>query len=66
MRTRAVDYAGTRLTWNLWSFQCTPTRPGDHRLVVRATDGTGTLQTDKGRTCGPEGATGLHKVTATA
>ena len=59
-----IDYAGTRLTWNLWSYQWTPTRQGDHRLVVRATDGAGNLQTDKDRTSGPEGATGLHKITA--
>jgi len=63
-QTAAIDYAGTRLTWNLWSYQWTPTRPGEHRLAVRATDGTGTLQTDKERNSGPEGATGHHKVAA--
>ncbi len=46
------------------SYQWTPTRPGEHRLAVRATDGTGALQTDKERSSGPEGATGFHKVTA--
>ncbi len=63
-QTATIDYAGTRLTWNLWSYQWTPTRPGEHRLAVRATDGTGTLQTDQKRSSGPEGATGHHKVTA--
>ena len=63
-QTAVIDYAGTRLTWNLWSYQWTPMRPGEHRLAVRATDGAGALQTDKQRSSGPEGATGLHKVTA--
>ncbi len=63
-QSAVIDYAGTRLTWNLWGYQWTPTRPGEHRLAVRATDGTGALQTDKERSSGPEGATGLHKVTA--
>jgi len=61
------DYTGrlaSRLTWTLWSFAWTPNRPGDHRLVVRATDGTGALQIAKDRTSGPEGATGLHRVMA--
>ncbi len=63
-RPATVDYSGSRLTWALWSFAWTPNRPGDHRLVVRATDGTGALQIAKDRTSGPEGATGLHRVMA--
>lgn len=59
-----IDYAGSRLTWSLWSYRWTPSRPGEHSLVVRAFDGNGTPQVDKDRKSGPEGATGLHKVTA--
>jgi len=59
-----IDYSGSRLTWSLWSYRWTPSRPGEHRLVVRTGDGAGKPQVDKDRTSGPEGATGLHRVTA--
>ena len=59
-----IDYSGSRLTWSLWSYQWSPSRAGEHRLVVRAYDGTGVVQIEKGKTSGPEGATGLHRVTA--
>ncbi len=59
-----VDYAGSRLTWSLWSYQWTPDRPGPHQLVVRTVDGAGAPQIDKSKASGPEGATGLHRVTA--
>ena len=59
-----IDYSGSRLTWSLWSYQWTPSRPGEHRLVVRAYDGLGAGQIEKDKSSGPEGATGLHRVTA--
>ena len=59
-----IDYSGSRLTWRLWSYQWNPSRPGEHRLVVRAFDGTGTTQIEENKSSGPEGATGLHRVTA--
>jgi len=59
-----VDYAGSPLTWSLWSYPWTPDRPGPHQLVVRTYDGTGAPQIDKSKPSGPEGATGLHRVTA--
>ena len=59
-----IDYSGSRLTWSLWSYQWTPSRPGEHRLVVRASDRTGATQIEQDRSSGPEGATGLHRVTA--
>jgi DMSO/TMAO reductase YedYZ molybdopterin-dependent catalytic subunit len=60
-----IDYAGTELTWSLWSYDWRPTQPGEYTLVVRATDGTGELQTDVKRGIISEGATGLHSVKAT-
>ncbi len=57
-----IDYSGSRLTWSLWSYMWTPSRSGEHRLVVRAFDGGAKMQVDKDRKSGPEGATGLHKV----
>ncbi len=59
-----IDYSGSRLTWSLWSYQWNPSRPGEHRLVVRASDRTGATQIELDRSSGPEGATGLHRVTA--
>ncbi len=59
-----ITYPGTRLTWSLWSYTWVPTRPGEHRLVVRTVDGGGTPQVSEDRTSGPEGATGLHRVVA--
>ncbi|MDQ3447621.1 MAG: molybdopterin-dependent oxidoreductase [Chloroflexota bacterium] len=63
-RPARLDYPGSRLSWALWSFDWRPARAGDFRLAVRATDRTGMLQTDRGRSVVPEGATGHHVVTA--
>jgi len=49
-------------TWVLWAWDWTPAAPGPHRLVVRATDGTGALQPAEARPSFPDGATGLHAV----
>ncbi|KOG55202.1 hypothetical protein ADK75_11775, partial [Streptomyces virginiae] len=51
-------------TWRQWSFPWKPT-PGGHNLTVRATDGTGQVQTeDRTRTI-PDGASGWHSVFVT-
>ena len=63
-REAAIDYPGTRLTWTFWSFDWRPTEPGDYRIVSRATDGTGDLQTLDTRGIAPQGATGYHRVVA--
>ncbi len=63
-RPAVLDYPGSLLTWSLWSFQWVPDRAGEHRLVVRATDGAGAPQVAMERPSGPEGASGLHRVTA--
>ncbi len=59
-----IDYPGTRLTWVFWSYRWTPTTAGEYMLVCRATDGNGELQLSEVRGIAPQGATGLHKVTA--
>jgi hypothetical protein len=51
------------MAWVLWSYEWRPTQPGASVLVVRATDGTGTLQTSMDRSFAPEGATGYHYIT---
>ncbi|HEY6329577.1 MAG TPA: molybdopterin-dependent oxidoreductase [Blastocatellia bacterium] len=58
-----LDYPGTKLSWALWSYDWHPAVPGDYKLVVRATDGTGAVQTAKERGTAPDGATGYHRVT---
>jgi DMSO/TMAO reductase YedYZ molybdopterin-dependent catalytic subunit len=61
-RETKLDYHGTRLTWALWSHNWEPPMPGEYKLVVRATDGSGATQTAVDRGTAPEGATGYHRV----
>jgi DMSO/TMAO reductase YedYZ molybdopterin-dependent catalytic subunit len=51
-------------TWRQWVLEWDAT-PGSHRLEVRATDGTGTVQTQKRVPIIPNGATGWHSVVVT-
>nr|WTB36042.1 molybdopterin-dependent oxidoreductase [Streptomyces sp. NBC_00830] len=48
-------------TWRQWVWEW-PAISGDHRLEVRATDGTGATQTGKRAGTLPNGATGWHSV----
>jgi DMSO/TMAO reductase YedYZ molybdopterin-dependent catalytic subunit len=57
-----IDYAPSRLAWALWSGTLSPPGPGTYTLTVRATDGTGAVQTSARRGRAPSGATGLHQV----
>lgn len=50
-------------SWVFWSFEWTVPKPERHQLVVRATDGTGKLQTSVEQDAAPDGATGLHDIT---
>lgn len=52
-------------TWVLWTWQWTPKIPGSYTLMVRATDGTGELQTSRQQGTVPNGATGYHMVKVT-
>ncbi len=52
--------------WVLWTWKWTPMSTGKYTLVCRATDGTGTVQTDKIQGTVPNGATGYHVVTVEA
>ncbi len=49
-------------TWRLWSFAWRADQPGSHQITVRATDGTGALQTSDEADVVPDGATGWHGV----
>jgi DMSO/TMAO reductase YedYZ molybdopterin-dependent catalytic subunit len=54
------QYADT--TWRQWSLGWTPTEARQHRLRVRATDGTGETQTERRTPVAPDGASGWHTV----
>lgn len=50
-------------SWVFWNCAWRASKPGRHTLVVRATDGTGKVQTSIEQDPAPDGATGLHEVT---
>jgi DMSO/TMAO reductase YedYZ molybdopterin-dependent catalytic subunit len=52
------------VTWRQWSFAWEAT-PGPHYIKVRATDGTGEVQTDKRADPVPDGASGWQSVMVT-
>lgn len=52
-------------SWRFWSYDWTVPKTGRHTLLVRATDGTGKLQTAIEQDPAPDGATGLHEITVT-
>ncbi|MET1021937.1 MAG: molybdopterin-dependent oxidoreductase [Arthrobacter sp.] len=52
------------VTWRQWSFDWDAT-PGPHYIKVRATDGTGEVQTDKRADPVPDGASGWQSVMVT-
>lgn len=54
----------TRDTWRQWSFPWQATK-GSHTLTVRATDRTGSVQTQKRARTIPDGASGWHSVVVT-
>jgi DMSO/TMAO reductase YedYZ molybdopterin-dependent catalytic subunit len=51
-------------TWRQWVFEW-PATAGQHRLRVRATDGTGTVQTSVGAPPPPNGASGYDEIRVT-
>ena len=48
--------------WVEWTWQWRPSLPGQYTLAVRATDGTGEVQTSKKQGTVPNGSTGYHTV----
>jgi DMSO/TMAO reductase YedYZ molybdopterin-dependent catalytic subunit len=48
--------------WVLWTWQWRPSSPGQYTLAVRATDGTGEVQTSRKQGTVPNGSTGYHTV----
>ena len=52
-------------TWVQWSLTWADATPGEHTARVRATDGTGELQTSQVASPAPDGASGWHEVSFT-
>jgi DMSO/TMAO reductase YedYZ molybdopterin-dependent catalytic subunit len=57
-----IHYAGTKLTWALWTYEWRPDGPDDYMLVVRATDGEGAVQEWEEDRSPFSGVTGFHKI----
>ena len=57
-----IHYAGTKLTWALWSYDWQPDAPDDYTLVVRATDSEGEVQEFEEDRSPYSGVTGFHKI----
>jgi DMSO/TMAO reductase YedYZ molybdopterin-dependent catalytic subunit len=57
MLSRAISKA----TWVQWTLPW-PATPGQHAIEVRATDGTGEVQTDQRSAPAPDGARGHHRI----
>jgi DMSO/TMAO reductase YedYZ molybdopterin-dependent catalytic subunit len=49
-------------TWVLWQATWTPGSEGAYKLLVRATDKTGTVQESRGASSYPSGASGYHTI----
>ncbi len=52
----------SKYTWILWATEWIPTKDGLTRLMVRATDNNGDVQTSSIRGTFPDGATGYHVI----
>ena len=60
--TATVKQALSPYSWVLWTADWSPPAAGSHELRVRATDGTGQVQTDERTRTLPDGATGHHTI----
>lgn len=63
-QTAQVKPSLNEYSWNLWGFAWNA-EPGTYEVIVRATDGTGELQTAEPSRPLPNGATGYHKLSVT-
>ena len=52
----------SQYTWVLWNTELDLTGSNNHKIVVRATDKTGKIQTDQIQDPFPNGATGYHMI----
>ena len=57
-----LDPPTAHAAWRVWSSTWAVPAPGRYALVVRATDGSGKIQTSIEQDPAPDGATGLHEI----
>ena len=63
-RAAAITDRPSALSWVIWRLAWSPPpAPGTYEVVVRATDGTGELQTEERAPTLPDGASGWHEIT---
>ncbi|WP_173963497.1 molybdopterin-dependent oxidoreductase [Streptomyces malaysiensis] len=62
-REATLAAADTPDTWRQWSYRWANASKGSHKVKVRATDGTGAVQTSAVQGVVPNGATGYHTIT---
>lgn len=60
-----LDVPLSASSWVFWRYDWTVDKPGRYTLLVRATDGGGTLQTSVEQDPAPDGAAGWHEITVT-
>lgn len=61
----SLDPPLSSFAWRFWRYDWRAPGPGRYTLLVRATDGTGAVQTSIEQDPAPDGATGLHEMTIT-
>ncbi|MFO0707101.1 MAG: sulfite oxidase [Nitrospira sp.] len=61
----SLDPPLSPFAWRFWRYDWNVPKPGRYSLLVRATDGTGAVQTSIEQDPAPDGATGLHEITVT-
>lgn len=61
----ALDVPLAPAAWRFWRYEWVVRQSGRYTLLVRATDGTGRLQTSIEQEPAPDGAAGLHEITVT-
>ena len=64
-KSAMLDRPLSPYAWRFWKLEWEVPKPGRYTLVVRATDGTGRVQSSDEREPAPDGAAGLHQVTVT-
>ncbi len=64
-REAALEPELSPFAWRFWQYRWELPSPGRYSLVVRATDGTGRIQSSEEQAPFPDGAAGLYEITVT-